>query len=127
MSKKITQRLITVLNKKKVKGNFIATRMDLAKYLGESHQTIYNRLELNNWSYSDSYALKGLFEFNQVSGLMLTGLVEDYLKKQKIEKRKLIMTRMDVAKYLGISISLLYQRMGKHNWTEEEIYKINKL
>lgn len=125
--KETTDKLILHLSKKKESNqSLISTRQELAKFMGISHQLLYNRFDLHDWSNTDIMALSELFESN-LKGRELTKKVKAFLKTNKKTKRKGYWTRSDAAKYLKISTSLLYKRMKKHNWKDSEKLKIDKL
>lgn len=125
--KETTDKLVLYLSEKKENNkSLISTRQELANFLGVSHQLLYNRFKKHNWSHTDILALEELFT-TLFRGNELTLKVKSYLNENKKIKRKGYWTRSDAAKHLGISTSLLYQRMKKHNWKDSEKLKIDNL
>lgn len=129
--KRTTKKLINHFNRQKERINkevegLVLTIYGIAKHIGMSHQYVHSRLKDHNWSNTDVLALGELFKTEGLGGKELTLQVRIFLKENKKKKKKL-WTRADAAKYLGISTSLLYQRMKKHNWKDSEKLKIDNL
>jgi hypothetical protein len=126
--KETTDKLVLYLaNKKENNQSLVTTIQGLGKFMGVSHQLIYNRFENHDWSETDILALSELFKVKDLKGKRLTNKIKSFLKENKKKKRKGYWTRSDAAKHLKISTSLLFQRMKLHNWNDNEKLKIEKL
>lgn len=122
-SKKIKQFLKNQKSKK-----FYSSRKHIAKHVGLSTQHLYSRLCKHNWKRSEVYALGKIIDLKICdTDEQVTEKVLKFILDQKKKRKEGIWTRGKMAKHLGMSLSLLYQRFDNGNWKDDEILKIEKL
>lgn len=128
MSKSHTIKIRKYLKKNQRKpSDLICTIESLAKYLGMSYQSLYNRFKNHKWTKTDKFALSKIIDPYGVGNFELSLRVKKYLSNNKQENKKNYITVKQVATRMNMSLSLFYKRCRKHNWNEEEKIYIDSL